>query len=430
MNSQETPMHKIRLCFILSSVILFIPLHGNAKSNFEEGYMISNTGDTISGWIDFRDWNTGPFIIEFKSDLSLPALKLNAHTIQEFSVHGFHYKSIHVDMDITSDNPATLPVGPMRKLWDDKIFARVYIQSDEGLNLYYHADENDKKHFFCGMADSVVELRKIIYLDTANLTKMIINEWLVTLVHLTAGCPFALDHTSSEFTLESIINAVIAYNECMDFEFMNYLDEGEKKSLFGLSAGVSSAKIIYHSDIGGEYYSTADYSSGPGFTAGFFYDFDLPHRRETWWISTNFFIHKFHCTGLDESENSLTTQHTEIDFNQIDFKILATLKMQTNTQPFRAYIKAGPSVSKSMQSSNATISITTNKFTNAVDSVSLENDIQKNVFHFSGFASGGINWKNKVFFEVGWERGFLIENYDGVDGFENDFYATFYFALN
>jgi hypothetical protein len=211
---------------------------------------------------------------------------------------------------------------------------------------------------------------------------------------------------------------------------MNYLDEGAKKSLFGLCAGVSSAKIVYHSDIGGNYYATANYSGGPGFTAGFFYDFDLPHKRETWWISNNFFIHKFHCSGLDESENSLTTQHNEINFDQLDFKFLTAIKVQTNSNPFRVYLKAGPSVSKSLQSSNTTISVTTNKFTNEVDSVSLENDIQKNTFHFSGYVSSGINWKNKIFFEIGAERGLFIENYEGVDGFENDFYATFYIALN
>jgi hypothetical protein len=248
---------------------------------------------------------------------------------------------------------------------------------------------------------------------------------------LIADCPDAMDkNTEPAFTVEAIASIISDFNNCQDFEYTNLTEHHEKKSLFGICGGISSAKLAYTSDMGGNYYAQADYSSGPGFTVGAFYDFDLPHRRETWWLSNSIIFHKFKSTGVNDTENSLTTVHNEIEFQQIDFKLNPAIKIQMNTNPFKAFIKMGPGVSKSLQSSNHTITITTNKFTDEVNSVSTDNDIQKNVFHFSGIIAGGLNWNNRLFFELGYERGFHLENYAGVGAFENDLYATLYIVLN
>ena len=87
-------------------------------------------------------------------------------------------------------------------------------------------------------------------------------------------------------------------------------------------------------------------------------------------------------------------------------------------------------ISKSLQSSNQTISVTTNKFTEESDSATIDNEIQKNSFHFGGIIQTGLNWNNRLFLDIGFERGFYLEDYAGVDSFENDLYISLYFALN
>lgn len=418
----------------LIAIIIFVlaPFFSSAQDNYEAGYMVSKTGDTISGWINFKDWSTGPFVVEFKSDLSLAPVKLYPVTILGFSVHNMTFRSMHVVEDISPDDKFALLKGPERKLKVADIFAQVLISSSSGLNLYYHADESTKEHYFSNEGNTLRELREIKYLDSTGFYIMAVQEWFITLMFLTGSCPDVMrDYTENDFSRQSLLEIIANYNECMERDYEILIDEeDEKKFLFGVMGGFSSAKIDYHSDVGGNYYTIADYSAGPGFTAGVFYDIDLPHQRETWWISTNFLIHKFHSSGISNSETSLNLEHNEITFEQLDFKFIPSLKYQTNTKPFRGYIKAGTAVSKSFQSSNQTLSVTTNKFTEESDSINIDDDIQKNTFHFGGIIQFGLNWNNRIFLEAGYERGFYLENYAGVDSFENDIYFSLYFVLN
>ena len=418
--------------FFATIIFVLAPFFSSAQDNYEAGYMVSKTGDTISGWINFKDWSTGPFVVEFKSDLSLPPVKLYPITILGFSVHNMTFRSMHVVEDISPDDKFALLKGPERKLKEADIFAQVLISSSSGLNLYYHADESTKEHYFSNEGNTLRELREIKYLDSTGFYIMAVQEWFITLMFLTGSCPDVLqDYSENDFSRQSLLEIIASYNECMERDYEILIDEeDEKKFLFGVMGGFSSAKIVYHSDMGGNYYTTADYSSGSGITAGVFYDIDLPHQRETWWLSGNFLIHKFQSTGIDNSETSLNLEHHEITFEQLDFKFIASLKYQTNTQPFRGYIKAGPVISKSLQSSNQTISVTTNKFTEESDSATIDNEIQKNSFHFGGIIQTGLNWNNRLFLDIGFERGFYLEDYAGVDSFENDLYISLYFALN
>src|SRR5437588_1907278 len=44
---------------VLSSAVL-------AQSNYHEGYVVKNNGDTLKGYIDYREWENNPKSINFR----------------------------------------------------------------------------------------------------------------------------------------------------------------------------------------------------------------------------------------------------------------------------------------------------------------------------------------------------------------------------
>ena len=46
---------------------LTLPLCSLAQSNYTAGYVVTVKGDTLHGYIDFREWYINPSFIDFKT---------------------------------------------------------------------------------------------------------------------------------------------------------------------------------------------------------------------------------------------------------------------------------------------------------------------------------------------------------------------------
>jgi hypothetical protein len=49
----------------LLSVALFVTIAGHSQKNLQPGYIINNSNDTVSGFIDYREWYKNPVSILF-----------------------------------------------------------------------------------------------------------------------------------------------------------------------------------------------------------------------------------------------------------------------------------------------------------------------------------------------------------------------------
>lgn len=56
-------------------LLMAIPAIGIAQSNFQKGYLVTNGGDTLKGYIDYREGLKTPTSFVFKSELNSSALK-------------------------------------------------------------------------------------------------------------------------------------------------------------------------------------------------------------------------------------------------------------------------------------------------------------------------------------------------------------------
>src|ERR1700761_1482730 len=66
---------------------LLFPASLFAQSNYQPAYVINNSGDTLKGYINYRDWAKSPRTIKFKQDNKDPDAKtFSAADIKGFSI--------------------------------------------------------------------------------------------------------------------------------------------------------------------------------------------------------------------------------------------------------------------------------------------------------------------------------------------------------
>ena len=61
--------------YFLALTGLIIPFLSNAQSNYKPGYVITSKGDTIKGFVDYREWDRTPVAVSFKQAVSDNAAK-------------------------------------------------------------------------------------------------------------------------------------------------------------------------------------------------------------------------------------------------------------------------------------------------------------------------------------------------------------------
>jgi hypothetical protein len=143
------------IAFIFSCVYIASP----AQSTFKEGFVVTNTGDTIQGWIDYRQWEKNPKAIKFKNELKVDQAKSFAvEDISYFEIPGFdRYVRAIVRKDLRPVELNRLLGFYKDSTITDTVFLRALIKSK--ISLYQLEDE--KAHFY--IKDETGEYEELIY---------------------------------------------------------------------------------------------------------------------------------------------------------------------------------------------------------------------------------------------------------------------------
>src|SRR5471030_3192533 len=160
----------MKLLTRLLPVFFLLPLFSLAQSNYRAGYVVTTSGDTVRGFIDFRNWGANPDEISFKRSIADGTKKTyGLNDITFFSIDGFTaYKkyTCKISMDITDINHIIDGRDTSFKM--ATVFLKV-LQGGKYLALYSYADDL-KNRFFIGEAPDYTptELTYRLYYNMAN----------------------------------------------------------------------------------------------------------------------------------------------------------------------------------------------------------------------------------------------------------------------
>jgi len=137
-----------------------MPLCIFAQSNYHQGYIVKSNGDTVRGYIDYRDWDHTPKSIHFKmNETDKEVLTYDPQTIKVFEIAGMEryisYSGV-TSMDVTSF--PDLPTG----LDTNKMFQTIFLRqvtTGKHITLYQQRDDTKGRFFIAAGDDPINELK-------------------------------------------------------------------------------------------------------------------------------------------------------------------------------------------------------------------------------------------------------------------------------
>jgi hypothetical protein len=131
-------------------IVSLLPVCLLAQSNYKPGYVVKLKGDTVRGFIDYRNWDSNPSEISFKSTLNDHGKQtFTVDNIKLFSISGFvTYKRFICSVSMDETNTARVGNGRDTSYKIETVFLKV-LQQGRHLALYSYADQI-KTRFYVG----------------------------------------------------------------------------------------------------------------------------------------------------------------------------------------------------------------------------------------------------------------------------------------
>ena len=154
--------------FVILALSLF-PFISFSQSNFQPGYIVNNQGDTLKGYIDYRERTVNPVKVVFK-----PQLDHNSQviTVNDCSAYGvYKLETFHrfvVDISMSKENNTNPFHGLDTSVRRDTVFLKV-LQSGENVILYAYQDLLKKRFYMLDKDHKTPEeLKRNIYIRDGN----------------------------------------------------------------------------------------------------------------------------------------------------------------------------------------------------------------------------------------------------------------------
>lgn len=135
-------INKIWLVLLLFSSVCGL----KAQPNFQPGYLVFPSGDSIPGFIDYEYWEKSPRQIAFKEEPGSPVKKYNPLDLRRFGVMGDVYISGVLELEVTTLEVHTLVEDPTLRLMADTVFLQTLFEGEK--SLYFHRSETGRDNFF------------------------------------------------------------------------------------------------------------------------------------------------------------------------------------------------------------------------------------------------------------------------------------------
>lgn len=135
--------------FFYLLITLLLPGVILAQSNYNPGYVVNTNGDTLKGYINYREWYKTPKSIEFKTNLNdeSPVI-FNASNSNGFQINGFEkyvtYSGL-LSMNKIDVAALTYHADTVRK--PGRVFLKELV-TGKYITLYFQSDDTKIRYFY------------------------------------------------------------------------------------------------------------------------------------------------------------------------------------------------------------------------------------------------------------------------------------------
>lgn len=318
--------------------LVFLTTLLQAQSNFISGTIIKSDGTTLSGLINFQEWEVSPSKIEFKSSKGADKQIFTPKEITSFDITGIEkYISAKVDLNVAPIELEKLTTDREPIFENTTIFLRMLVESRA--NLFYHIDEIGKEHFFFKVDNAPIEELIFTMYHEGLYEKEIgaYHRFRRQLIEDLADCPSLRTLIDmANYDRASLQPIIESYNVCVNEEIA--FTEREDKSVIkaGLVAGIGVTRLNFQGvsvrDLG-----ETQFTPQATYYAGVYLSVLASRGLNRFSIENELMYHNVGGEGRFEnieSDDNFIIRDTEIQFNYLQYNHLWRYTRSNKLKPF------------------------------------------------------------------------------------------------
>lgn len=406
----------------LTILAVFIFQTSFCQENYLPGYIILLKGDTIHGFIDYRNRERNPDKIFFKEKLSDSKTKYAPLDIKEFGVPDEIYESAIVKTEISSLNANELEFNAELKIEIDTTFLQTMIQGVKCLYLYRNKFDNDQYYIKKDISYELLVYKK--YLENQEGIKVVTENkrYRGQLSLYLYDCPTIQSKLeNTKYEKKSLEDIFLFYYNCTQ-SGIKFQKKTEKISTeIGILAGMSLTYLKFSSQFKTfAYLINTDFHQSVNFPIGLFIELILPRNQRKWSICNELSFSSYKVNGsFDDYKNINEYTISNITFGYSYLKMINVLRYKYPIGNIFIYLNAGISNGFVISETNYLKQETKFYFTIRDEEDKALRDTRK---YEQGYTFGlGTKFK-KYSFEIRWEKGNGMSEFTALSSSTTKYY--------
>lgn len=150
----------------LLQLLLVAPVLSFAQSNFKTGYIVTNSRDTLRGYVDFRERSVSAESVNFKASLNGNTQNYNLENCMGYGIDGVtQHRRYVVNISRSEVEISKLSTGPDLSVKRDMVFLKV-LQEGKNVALFSYVDGLKERFYIMDKEEQEpVELIRNLYLS-------------------------------------------------------------------------------------------------------------------------------------------------------------------------------------------------------------------------------------------------------------------------
>jgi hypothetical protein len=329
---------------IVTLFVLFIFQTSFCQENYLPGYIITLKGDTLHGFIDYRNWDRNPDKISFKEKLSDNKLNYSPSIIKGFGVLDEVYESAIVETEISSDQTNNLQYNNELQINVDTTFLQAMIKGEK--SLYYYKNKFGRDQFYIkkGSSYELLVYKKYLKDQEGQTTIRENKRYLGQLTIYFQDSPAMKSKINTTgYEKKSMENLFLSYYKSIKSDIKFQKKTERISTELGVLAGMSLTSLKFSGD---DFPSLvkAGYPQSVNIATGVFFDFVLPRNQRKWSLYNELIFTSYKVKGCYkdyEHENKYTITHTTIGYSYI--KVNNMLRYKYPVGKLFVYVNGGVS---------------------------------------------------------------------------------------
>jgi len=304
-----------------------VSISSSGQENYLEGKVITLSGDTLSGFIDYGNWAYNPGVISFRSSSGVIS-SYGPSDIKSFIVKDEYYIGAKVNTELSSRNVDNIDYNNKLELRESSVFLQAIVVGAK--SLYFLKNKNGITNYYVDEDSTFALLEYKKYLEKQNgvVVKKENKKFIGQLNLYLGDCQLGDSKLNTlKYSTKSLEKLFEYYYDCKNIE-MDFQKKREKFALeYGVIAGGTMSKLEFGEAAANSL--KAGFDQSYGFSGGLFLDIIIPRSLQKWSINNEIIYTSYKVNNrYDEIEsvNIYTYTFTDLAYSYIKLNNMLRFK--------------------------------------------------------------------------------------------------------